>query len=82
MYPKSTRGSSRAFYWQYHRGHHLPQREKGYYHEYTVVTPGAGNRSTKRIVTGGTPLRDPAEYFYTSDHYESFCQVPDAGRRQ
>lgn len=29
---------------------HLPQREKGYYHEYTVVTPGAGNRSTKRIV--------------------------------
>jgi ribonuclease T1 len=57
---------------------HLPDQAKGYYHEYTVVTPGAQNRSTRRIITGGSPLDDPPEYFYTGDHYDSFCVVPDA----
>ena len=60
---------------------HLPDQSKGYYHEYTVITPGAQNRATRRIVTGGTPRTDPPEYFYTGDHYDSFCLVPDAGRR-
>lgn len=54
---------------------HLPAEERGYYHEYTVRTPGASNRSTRRVVTGGLPLTDPAEYFYTGDHYDSFCLV-------
>jgi ribonuclease T1 len=58
---------------------HLPDEAKGYYHEYTVVTPGADNRSTRRLVTGGTPLTDPPHYYYTGDHYESFCLVSDAG---
>lgn len=59
---------------------HLPNEAKSYYHEYTVITPGAGNRSVRRIVTGGSPLTDPLQYFYTDDHYDSFCLVTDAGR--
>ena len=61
---------------------HLPGRGNGYYHEYTVITPGAGNRSMRRIVTGGPPLINPAQYFYTDDHYDSFCLVTDAGRQR
>ncbi len=47
----------------------LPSRQRGYYREYTVDTPGLGHRGARRIVTGGQP---PAEYYYTDDHYESF----------
>ena len=61
---------------------HLPPRARGYYREYTVITPGARNRSTKRIVTGGGPVTDPPQYFYTGDHYDSFCVITDAGRRK
>ena len=61
---------------------HLPAQARGYYHEYTVVTPGARNRSMRRIVTGGQPLTDPPQYFYTADHYDSFCAITDAGRRR
>ena len=60
---------------------HLPDQVKGYYHEYTVSTPGAANRSMRRIVTGGSPLTSPLQYFYTDDHYDSFCLVADAGRQ-
>ena len=56
----------------------LPSESDGYYHEYTVITPGSDNRGTRRIVTGGTPLTDPAHYYYTGDHYESFCEITDA----
>lgn len=47
----------------------LPAQPRGYYHEYTVETPGANNRGTRRIITGGTP---PVEWYYTDDHYRSF----------
>jgi guanyl-specific ribonuclease Sa len=47
----------------------LPKEPRGYYHEYTVETPGAHNRGARRIITGGTP---PEAYYYTSDHYRSF----------
>jgi guanyl-specific ribonuclease Sa len=47
----------------------LPPQPRGYYHEYTVETPGAHNRGARRIVTGGTP---PKVYYYTDDHYRSF----------
>ncbi|GLQ46294.1 ribonuclease [Dyella lipolytica] len=47
----------------------LPQQPRGYYHEYTVETPGASNRATRRIITGGTP---PQVFYYTGDHYRSF----------
>jgi guanyl-specific ribonuclease Sa len=50
----------------------LPARERGWYHEYTVPTPGVGNRGARRIVTGGTP---PSEWWYTDDHYESFVRL-------
>ena len=47
----------------------LPKEPRGYYHEYTVETPGARNRGARRIVTGGTP---PEVWYYTDDHYRSF----------
>ncbi|KGI77651.1 ribonuclease domain-containing protein [Oleiagrimonas soli] len=47
----------------------LPDRPRGYYHEYTVPTPGVGTRGARRIVTGGNP---PDIYYYTDDHYRSF----------
>lgn len=53
----------------------LPEHERGYYREYTVPTPGLKHRGARRIVTGGTPLDDPPEMYYTDDHYESFCLI-------
>ena len=47
----------------------LPKQPRGYYHEYTVETPGARTRGTRRIITGGTP---PVAWYYTDDHYRSF----------
>jgi ribonuclease T1 len=47
----------------------LPQQPYGYYHEYTVETPDARNRGTRRIITGGSP---PTVFYYTGDHYRSF----------
>lgn len=61
---------------------HLPKQRRGYYHEYTVITPRARDRSMRRIVTGGTPLADPSQYFYTGNHYDSFCLVTDAGKQR
>lgn len=51
------------------RERRLPDRPHGYYREYTVRTPGAGDRGARRIVTGGDP---PEVYYYTADHYRSF----------
>jgi ribonuclease T1 len=52
----------------------LPGRPRGYYHEYTVPTPGAHNRGARRIVCGG-PRRAPDTCFYTDDHYQSFRRI-------
>ncbi|MFF8292167.1 ribonuclease domain-containing protein [Streptomyces sp. NPDC016309] len=49
----------------------LPSRTSGYYHEYTVVTPGSDTRGARRIVTGDAGRED----YYTADHYESFDLV-------
>jgi ribonuclease T1 len=54
----------------------LPKQPRGYYHEYTVETPGARNRGARRIITGGTP---PVAWYYTDDHYRSFRRF-EAGR--
>ena len=54
----------------------LPRQPRGYYHEYTVETPGARTRGARRIITGGTP---PDVYYYTDDHYRSFRRIE--GRR-
>lgn len=47
----------------------LPAKPEGYYHEYTVDTPGLDYRGARRIITGGTP---PQIYYYTDDHYRTF----------
>ncbi|MFD7789425.1 ribonuclease domain-containing protein [Streptomyces nojiriensis] len=48
----------------------LPKQKRGYYHEYTVRTPGERDRGARRIVTG-----DGGEFFYTDDHYDTFKAV-------
>jgi ribonuclease T1 len=54
------------------REHRLPERPRGYYHEYTVPTPGEDDRGARRLVTGGDP---PEVYYYSDDHYRSFRKV-------
>ncbi|MEV6307105.1 ribonuclease [Streptomyces sp. NPDC051840] len=49
----------------------LPSQATGYYHEYTVITPGSSDRGARRIVTG----EEAEEDYYTADHYESFDLV-------
>ena len=56
------------------REHLLPDKPKGYYHEYTVRTPGAATRGARRIICGGPPTT-PVACFYTSDHYRSFKRI-------
>ncbi|MFG2121020.1 ribonuclease domain-containing protein [Streptomyces sp. NPDC048710] len=46
----------------------LPKQSSGYYHEYTVKTPGSSTRGARRIVTG----EEYQEDYYTSDHYATF----------
>ncbi|MDF3288851.1 ribonuclease domain-containing protein [Streptomyces silvisoli] len=48
----------------------LPRERRGYYHEYTVPTPGARDRGARRIVTGAGH-----ETYYTDDHYRTFKEV-------
>lgn len=48
----------------------LPLRERGYYREYTVKTPGARDRGARRIVAGRG-----GELYYTEDHYRSFRRI-------
>ena len=48
----------------------LPDRPMGYYREYTVPTPGAGDRGARRIVAG-----DGGELYWTDDHYSSFSRI-------
>lgn len=50
----------------------LPRAERGYYHEYTVKTPGERTRGARRIIAGGKP---PEVYYYTSDHYNTFRRI-------
>ncbi|MFF3492688.1 ribonuclease domain-containing protein [Streptomyces sp. NPDC002795] len=49
----------------------LPGQSSGYYHEYTVITPGSDDRGARRIVTGDSDKED----YYTADHYASFDLV-------
>jgi len=52
----------------------LPVEPRGYYHEYTVPTPGTKSRGARRIVCGG-PQRTPDACYYTDDHYQSFRRI-------
>lgn len=48
----------------------LPSKPRGYYREYTVITPGENDRGARRIIAG-----DEGELYYTDDHYESFFWI-------
>ena len=50
----------------------LPRRERGFYREYTVTTPGSRDRGARRIVCGGRQPTAPEACYYTADHYASF----------
>ncbi len=48
----------------------LPREASGYYHEYTVVTPGSSDRGARRVIAGRA-----GEEYYTDDHYASFREI-------
>jgi len=48
----------------------LPNRQRGYYREYTVKTPGVRSRGARRIVCGQS-----ADCYYSDDHYETFKRI-------
>lgn len=48
----------------------LPKQTRGYYHEYTVKTPGTRDRGAQRIISG-----EVNEYYYTADHYQTFKRI-------
>lgn len=48
----------------------LPREKRGYYHEYTVPTPGSRDRGARRIVAG-----QGGELYYSDDHYRSFRRI-------
>jgi len=52
------------------RERRLPQQKRGYYHEYTVVTPRAQDRGPRRVVRG-----NGGEMYYTRDHYRTFARI-------
>lgn len=52
------------------RERNLPDEDYGWYREYTVITPGSGDRGARRFVVG-----EDGTYFYTDDHYNSFSEV-------
>jgi len=53
----------------------LPSMTRGYYHEYTVATPGANNRGARRLICGGPVPTGPDVCYYTGDHYASFKRI-------
>ena len=54
----------------------LPQHPRGYYHAYTVRTPGSADRGLRRIVCGG-PRKQISDCYYTDDYYASFKRIAD-----
>lgn len=54
----------------------LPSHKRGYYHEFTVKTPGIRSRGARRIIVGGA-LTAPSEFYYTDNHYASFKRIKE-----
>jgi ribonuclease T1 len=48
----------------------LPDERSGYYHEYTVPTPGSADRGARRIIEGSSK-----ELYWTDDHYRTFHRI-------
>ena len=53
----------------------LPAKNRGFYREYTVKTPGERTRGARRIVCGGLQPAAPDACYYTDDHYASFRKI-------
>jgi ribonuclease T1 len=53
----------------------LPAKSRGFYHEYTVKTPGERSRGAQRLVCGGVVPTNPDVCYYTADHYASFKRI-------
>ena len=53
----------------------LARKPKGFYHEYTVRTPGVRSRGARRIVCGGDTPTSPDVCYYSDDHYASFRRI-------
>lgn len=53
----------------------LPRHSRGYYREYTVITPRLSHRGKRRIVCGGENPKQPKDCYYTQDHYASFARI-------
>jgi ribonuclease T1 len=49
---------------------HLPPKQRSYYREYTVRTPGERTRGARRIIWGAG-----GEFYYTDDHYNHFVRI-------
>ncbi|MBN3751712.1 ribonuclease [Paraburkholderia sp. Tr-20389] len=54
----------------------LPQHPRGYYHAYTVRTPGSTDRGQRRVVCGG-PRKQIGDCYYTDDYYVSFRRIAE-----
>ena len=52
----------------------LPQHPRGYYHAYTVRTPGSADRGQRRIVCGEL-RKQTSDCYYTEDYYASFKRI-------
>ena len=71
----------------FNRNGALPARERGYYREFTVLTPGARDRGARRLVSGGCgqqvsrqpvrvrPCTANNPVYWTDDHYDTFRRV-------
>ena len=57
------------------RERNLPAKNRGFYREYTVKTPGERTRGARRIVCGGIQPTAPDACYYTDDHYASFRKI-------
>lgn len=54
----------------------LPPHPRGFYHAYTVRTPGATDRGQRRIICGGA-RKQTSDCYYTDDYYVSFKRIAD-----
>ena len=54
----------------------LPKQKRGYYHEFTVKTPGKRGRGARRLVVGGN-WQTSRELYYTDNHYASFRRIKE-----
>ena len=57
----------------------LAKQPRGFYHEFTVKTPGSRTRGARRIICGGKVAKPQVldTCYYTDDHYASFKKIKE-----